>query len=83
MAKQWENEADLGALLIARANANRRVALSPHTAHFVGLKLLTASAKPTAAEVALMICDGKCKAPCFPCQGKANVIVRAYGSRAG
>lgn len=83
MARQWTNEVDLAALLIARANANRRVALSPHTAHFVGLKLLTASAKPTAAEVALMICDSKCEAPCYPCQGKANAIVRAYGHRAG
>lgn len=83
MARRWTNEADLAALLIARGNANRRVALSPDTALFVGLKLLTVSAKPTAAEVALMICDCKCEQPCYPCQGKANCIVRAYGHRAG
>lgn len=83
MAKRWTNEADLAALLIARGNARRRVVLAPDTAYFVGLKLMTASAKPTAAEVALMICDSKCERPCYPCQGKANAIVRAYGHRAG
>ncbi|ESW78158.1 hypothetical protein X772_29770 [Mesorhizobium sp. LSJC280B00] len=65
---------------MVRANAGKRVTLSPDTALFVGLKLLTASAKPTAAEVALMICDSKCERPCYPCQGKANGIVRAYGT---
>lgn len=81
MRRRWTNEADLAASLIARANAHRRAVLSPDTALFVGLKLLTASAKPTAAEVALMICDSKCERPCYPCQGKANAIVRAYGQR--
>lgn len=38
------------ALIMVCANAGKRVTLSPDTALFVGLKLLTASAKPTAAE---------------------------------
>ncbi|ESZ63756.1 hypothetical protein X728_09035 [Mesorhizobium sp. L103C120A0] len=79
MPRRWAGEAELAALIIARANAGKRVTLSPDTALFVGLKLMTASAKPTAAEVALMICDSRCERPCYPCQGKANVIVAAYG----
>lgn len=83
MPRRWAGEADLAALILARANAGKRVTLSADTALFVGLKLMTASAKPTAAEVALMICDSRCERPCYPCQGKANEIVRAYGQRAG
>lgn len=83
MPRRWAGEAELAALILARANAHKRVTLSPDTAMFVGLKLMTAAAKPTAAEVALMICDSKCKSPCYPCQGKANIIVRSYGNRAG
>lgn len=83
MPRRWADEAELAALMMTRANAGKRVTLSSETAMFVALKLITASAKPTAAEVALMICDSKCERPCYPCQGKANGIVRAYGNRAG
>lgn len=76
----WKTEADLAALLLARSAAGRKVVLSPETAHFVGLKLMTASAKPTRDEVAKLICASKCAAPpCYGCRGLANIIVHAYG----
>jgi hypothetical protein len=79
MPRLWKNEADLAELILRQVRSERRVVLTPNTAHFVALKLRDASKKPTIAEVIGMICERKCPTPCNQCQGKANVIVRAYG----
>lgn len=59
--------------------AGKGVRLTADTAYFVGLKLMTASEKPTHREIVAVICDSKCAHPCYPCSGKANIIVSAYG----
>lgn len=79
--RNWKTEKDLAAMLLVRASTRRRVVLAPETAHFVGLKLMTASEKPTRNEIALLLCTSKCSTPCYACTGKANVIANAYGSR--
>lgn len=81
MSRVWRNEKELAELLIARYNSGRNVVLSPETAHFVGLKLMTASEKPTRDEVAKLLCTAKCQKLCYNCQGTANLIVRVYGQR--
>lgn len=78
---RWYSEKDLAEILIERAKANRKVVLSSATAHFVGLKLLTASEKPTREEVIKLICRRACGQPCYECGGVANMIIRAYGER--
>lgn len=65
--------------MLARATAGRGVRLTADTAYFVGLKLMTASEKPTWKDIVAVLCDSKCEAPCYPCGGKANIICRAYG----
>lgn len=79
--KAWTNEAELAAMLLVRAEQKRRVVLTPETAHFIGLKLLTASNKPSHREVAQLVCTAKCSEICIPCTYIANAIVRAYGQR--
>lgn len=81
MSRVWRNEKELAELLIARANRKRKVTLTPETALFVGLKLMTASEKPTRDEVAKLLCNSKCLQLCYNCQGTANMIVRVYGHR--
>ncbi len=81
MSRVWRNEKELAELLIARYNAGRNVLLTPETAHFIGLHLMTASEKPTRDEVAKLLCSHKCQDLCYHCQGTANLIVRAYGER--
>lgn len=81
MDRQRRDEKELGEALKERGHAGRKAVLSPETAIFVGVKLLTASKKPTRDEVAKMICGLNCKDICYTCIGKANLIVRAYGSR--
>lgn len=73
------NEKDLAARILAKAAAGRGVRLTADTAYFVGLKLMTASEKPTHADIVAVLCDSKCERPCYPCSGKANMICRAYG----
>lgn len=72
-------EKDLAARILVNARAGKGVRLTAETAYFVGLKLMTASEKPTLADIVAVICDSKCERPCYPCTGKANVICRAYG----
>jgi hypothetical protein len=74
-----QNEKDLAARILVNARAGKGVRLTPDTAYFVGLKLMTASEKPTLAEIVAVLCDSKCSAACYPCSGKANIICRAYG----
>jgi hypothetical protein len=80
MSKLWKNEAELAALIMRQAKADQRVILTPHTAHFVALKPRAVAKKPTIRDVIGVICDRKCPTLCNPCQGKADTIVRAYGS---
>lgn len=79
--REWTTEADLAAILLKRANERRGVRLTHETALFIGLKLMTASVKPTRDEIARIICTYKCAELCFTCTGKANEIVQAYGHR--
>lgn len=79
MSRAWENEKELADLIMERAKENKHVRLSPNTAQFLALKLYTASEKPTRDDIVKAICDSRCDKPCYPCLGKANVIVRAYG----
>jgi len=81
MTRTW-TEAELGEALLARANARKNTVLSPQTAMFVGLKLLTASKKPTRDEVARLLCSSKCQELCYSCKGTANKVVQVYGERA-
>lgn len=74
-----QNEKDLAARILVNARAGKGVRLTADTAHFVGLKLMTASEKPSWTAIVAIICDSKCSRPCYPCSGKANVICRAYG----
>lgn len=80
--RRWTDEKDLGYLLIGRAQKGKSCLLSPDTAYFVGLKLLTAGEKPTRDEVAMLLCSSRCERPCYACTCRANEIVRAYGARA-
>ena len=79
--RNWSTIEELAGLILARGQAGKQVRLAPETAQLVGLKLLTADAKPSHREVVGMICDSKCEHPCVPCTFKANAIVRAYGQR--
>ncbi len=81
MSREWRNEKELAELLIARANGKRIVSLTPETALFVGLKLMTASTKPTRDEVARLLCSSKCQKLCYNCRGTANLVVEVYGQR--
>lgn len=73
------NEKDIAARMLASARNGRGVRLTADTTYFVGLKLMTASEKPTHADIVAVLCDSKCERPCYPCSGKANMICRAYG----
>ncbi|RJG46477.1 hypothetical protein D3Y55_21010 [Mesorhizobium sp. DCY119] len=79
--KKWETLTELAELLLVRGRERKSAVLGPDTAHLVGLKLLTADAKPTHKDVIEMICDSRCKDACVPCTFKANAICRAYGQR--
>lgn len=74
-----QNEKDLAARIMAMVSAGKGVRLTQSTARFVAMKLMTAAEKPTHADIVAVICDSKCKRPCYPCSGKANIICRAYG----
>lgn len=77
--KRWSNEAELAALIKARAWARKSVVLSPDTALFVAIKMETAALKPTREEVARVFCDRRCEKVCYLCSGKANLITQKYG----
>lgn len=81
MTRPWNTEKELAELMLARANAKKRVVLTPDTAMFVGMKLMTVSEKPTREEIARILCKAKCETCCYLCIGTANEIVHAYGFR--
>lgn len=79
-ARRWNNEAELAALIKARAKAGLEVRLSADTAYFVALKLEVVSKKPTFEELARAFCERtNCEAVCYRCNGKANALANAYG----
>lgn len=77
--RKWKTLGDLAELLIARSRRQKTVTVTAETALVIGLKLMTADAKPTHDAVVRMICDSKCERGCVPCTFKANAICRAYG----
>lgn len=60
--RAWKSESELAAMLKARGMAGRKIVLSADTALFVGLKMETASKKPTVDEVARELCRRGCTA---------------------
>lgn len=77
--RKWDTLADLAALMIARSRTHKTVTVTSETAFVIGLKLMTADAKPTHDAVLKMICDSRCQHRCVPCTFKANAICAAYG----
>lgn len=65
-----QNEKDLAARVLVKARAGKGVRLTPDTAYFVGLKLMTASEKPTLPEIVAVLCDSKYSARAIPVQGE-------------
>lgn len=77
--RNWSTVAELGGMIVAESHVRKRVILNPDTALLIGLKLMTADAKPSHHEIIGLICDSKCERPCIPCTFKSNAICRAYG----
>lgn len=77
--EKWSTETELAQLLIKRGHEKRSVRLTSQTAFYVGVRLMTADAKPTRDGVARLLCTSKCKDICYACAGTANRIVNVYG----
>ncbi|MBN9243370.1 MAG: hypothetical protein J0I98_11300 [Mesorhizobium sp.] len=83
--RRWRDLFELACWISGRANAGKRVILTPATAAIVASRLVAEQSKPTRDEVALMICrrreTERCEEPCYDCRGRANIVVSAYGCR--
>ncbi len=67
-------------MMMSKAEAGKNVSLSPDTARFVALKLCLVGNMPNRTDIVRVLCGAKCERQCYNCIGKANEIVRLYGS---